>query len=90
MLRTNKAPGEVYMKRLNELSENSRARIVGFEQGDGTYRSKLFSMGLTQGSEIRIRRLAPLGDPIEVEVRGNKASLRKKEAAVILVEEIEQ
>lgn len=78
------------MKHLNELPENSRARIVGFEQGDGNYRSKLFSMGLTQGSEILVRRLAPLGDPVEVEVRGNKASLRKREAAVILVEEVKQ
>jgi ferrous iron transport protein A len=78
------------MKRLNELSENSRARIVGFEQGDGNYRSKLFSMGLTQGSIVTVKRLAPLGDPVEVEVRGNKASLRKKEASVILVEEVEQ
>lgn len=78
------------MKHLNELSENTRARIVGFDQGDGNYRSKLFSMGLTQGSEILVRRLAPLGDPVEVEVRGNKASLRKKEAGVILVEELEK
>jgi ferrous iron transport protein A len=47
-------------------------------------------MGLTQGSIVTVKRLAPLGDPVEVEVRGNKASLRKKEASVILVEEVEQ
>ncbi|MFP4490667.1 MAG: ferrous iron transport protein A [Spirochaetaceae bacterium] len=77
------------MKRLHELQENSRARIAGFEEGSNAYRSKLFSLGLTQGSEIRIRRVAPLGDPVEVEVRGGMASLRKKEAAVIFVEEID-
>jgi ferrous iron transport protein A len=75
------------MKHLHELAENSRARITGFEEGSNSYRSKLFSLGLTQGSEIIVRRVAPLGDPVEVEVRGGMASLRKREAQVILVEE---
>ena len=76
------------MKKLNELTENSRARIVGFEQGSNGYRSKLFALGLTQGSEITVRRVAPLGDPVEIEVRGGMTSLRKREAAVVLVEEV--
>jgi ferrous iron transport protein A len=76
------------MKRLNELAEQSRARIVGFEEGSNGYRSKLYSLGLTQGSEIFVLRVAPLGDPVEVEVRGGKASLRRREAAVIFVEEV--
>lgn len=76
------------MKRLNELKENSRAKIAGFEQGSNAYRSKLYSLGLTQGTEIVVRRVAPLGDPVEVEVRGGMTSLRKKEANVILVEEV--
>jgi ferrous iron transport protein A len=78
------------MKHLNELTAPSRARIVGFAEGSEKYRSKLFSLGLTQGSEITIQRVAPLGDPIEVEVRGGKASLRKGEANSILVEEVPQ
>ncbi len=77
------------MKRLNELAENSRAKIVAFDEGSEKYRSKLYSMGLTQGSEIKVRRVAPLGDPIEVEARGAMSSLRKKEAGVIFVEEVE-
>ncbi|MDY7026899.1 MAG: FeoA family protein [Spirochaetota bacterium] len=77
------------MKHLHELAENSRARITGFEEGSNSYRSKLFSLGLTQGSEIIVRRVAPLGDPVEVEVRGGMASLRKREAQVILVEEVD-
>jgi ferrous iron transport protein A len=77
------------MKRLNELAEQTRARIVGFEKGSNGYRSKLYSMGLTQGSEILVKRVAPLGDPVEIEVRGGMASLRKREAAVIMVEEVE-
>ncbi len=78
------------MKRLNELAAPSRAKIVGFDEGSNGYRAKLYSLGLTQGSEIRIRRIAPLGDPVEVEVRGAMASLRKQEAMVILVEEVEE
>ncbi len=77
------------MKRLHELPEQSRAKIIGFEEGSNAYRSKLYSMGLTQGSEILVKRVAPLGDPVEVEVRGGMASLRKREATVILVEEVE-
>jgi ferrous iron transport protein A len=78
------------MKRLNELTAPSRAKIVGFDEGSNGYRSKLFSLGLTQGSEIRVRRVAPLGDPVEVEVRGAMASLRKQEARVVFVEEVAQ
>jgi len=77
------------MQRLNELAENSRAKIVGFEEGSGVYRSKLYAMGLTQGSTITVRRVAPLGDPVEVTVRGAATSLRRKEAAVIYVEEVQ-
>ncbi|MFW6361840.1 MAG: FeoA family protein [Spirochaetota bacterium] len=77
------------MQRLNELAENSRAKIVGFEEGSGAYRSKLYAMGLTQGSTITVRRVAPLGDPVEVSVRGANASLRRKEAKVIYVEEVQ-
>lgn len=76
------------MKKLSELPRGSRARIIGFEQGSNGYRSKLYSLGLTRGSEIFIRRLAPLGDPVEVEVRGSRMSLRKEEASVILTEEV--
>jgi len=46
-------------------------------------------MGLTQGSTITVRRVAPLGDPVEVTVRGANASLRRKEATVIYVEEVQ-
>ena len=78
------------MQRLNELSEQSRAKIVGFEEGSDGYRSKLYAMGLTQGSTITVRRVAPLGDPVEVEIRGSYASLRKREAKVIYVEEVKE
>jgi len=77
------------MKHLNEIEENTKARIVGFEEGSEKYRSKLFSLGLSRGSELTLRRVAPLGDPVEVEVRGGRASLRKNEARVILVEEVD-
>lgn len=68
------------------MSVGHRGRVIGFEQGNGTYRRKLLAMGLTKGTEFTISRLAPMGDPVEIEVRGYRLSLRKKEAAVLLIE----
>ncbi len=75
-------------KTLAEMSVGNRGRVVGFEPGSKEYRKKLLAMGLTKGTEFIISRFAPLGDPIEIEVRGYSLSLRKKEATVLLVEGI--
>ncbi|NEQ48001.1 MAG: ferrous iron transport protein A [Leptolyngbya sp. SIOISBB] len=61
-------------------------RILGYEPGGRAYRSKLLSMGLTPGTRFTVTRQAPLGDPVEIEVRGFKLSLRKGEAATLQVE----
>ena len=75
-------------KTLAEMSVGNRGRVVGFEPGSKEYRKKLLAMGLTKGTEFIISRFAPMGDPIEIEVRGYSLSLRKKEATVLLVEGI--
>lgn len=62
-----------------------QVRIRGFSLPDGV-RLRLLEMGLTEGAECRVVRYAPLGDPIEVKVRGYFLSLRKEEAAGVLVE----
>jgi ferrous iron transport protein A len=61
-------------------------RVAGFQAGGGTYRRKLLAMGLTPGAMLEVVRIAPLGDPVEVRVRGTSVSLRRDEAAVIELE----
>jgi ferrous iron transport protein A len=55
-------------------------------QGEGAVKRRIMDMGITKGTQIHIRKVAPLGDPIEVNVRGYELSLRKADAEMILVE----
>lgn len=55
-------------------------------EGEGAVRRRMMDMGLTRGTEVFVRKVAPLGDPIEVTVRGYELSLRKADAEHILVE----
>ncbi len=73
------------MKTLRDLGVGKSARIIRLH-GEGAIRRRLLDMGLTKGAEVRIRKLAPLGDPIEVTVRGYELSLRKADAAMVEVE----
>lgn len=73
---------------LKELQVGERARISGFLEKGGAYRSKLLSMGLTPGAEISVTRVAPMGDPIEIKVRGFALSVRKDEAMMLSVEKL--
>lgn len=54
--------------------------------GEGAVKRRIMDMGLTKGTQVYIRKVAPLGDPIEVTVRGYELSLRKADAEMILVE----
>ena len=53
--------------------------------GEGAVKSRLMDMGITKNAEVLVRKVAPLGDPLEVTVRGFELSLRKDEAASVLV-----
>ena len=53
--------------------------------GEGALRQRILDMGLTKGAEVTVSKVAPLGDPLEVTVRGYELSLRRREAACILV-----
>ena len=55
--------------------------------GDGAVKRRIMDMGLTKGTEIYVRKVAPLGDPIEVTVRGYELSIRKADAEMVEVEE---
>ncbi|MFZ3182293.1 MAG: FeoB small GTPase domain-containing protein, partial [Methylocystis silviterrae] len=74
--------------KLGDLNVGERGRVTGFEPGDTAHRQKLLSMGLTPGAEFSIMRVAPLGDPVEVRVRGASLSLRRDEASALLIERV--
>lgn len=69
--------------KLSELNKGDVAEITGYNQGDDKYRQKLLSMGLTKGTEIKLIKIAPLGDPVEIEVRNFNLSLRKEESKIL-------
>lgn len=71
---------------LASLEVGMRGRVTGFDKGSGEYRKKILAMGLIKGTEFTVNRVAPMGDPIEIEVRGYNLSLRKDEAAALTVE----
>lgn len=73
-------------EQLRDLAVGDRGRVTGFGEGSRAYRRKLLSMGLTPGTEFTVTRYAPMGDPIEIRVRGFNLSLRKDEAESLLVE----
>ena len=72
---------------LNDLRPGIKARIIKV-LAKGTVRRKLMDMGMVPGSEIEVVRTAPLGDPIEFRIKGYSLSMRKQEAANIVVETI--
>jgi ferrous iron transport protein A len=71
---------------LKDLVVGDRGQVTGYQEGGRSYRKKLLSMGLTPGAEFSATRVAPLGDPVEIQVRGFRLSLRKDEAAALRVE----
>lgn len=74
------------MATLGELQVGENAKITGFAKGGASYRRKLLAMGLTPGTDLSIVRMAPMGDPVEVRVRGCNISLRREEAATVQVQ----
>jgi Fe2+ transport system protein FeoA len=74
--------------RISELKVGQKARIVTLLAGNKVYRQKLMAMGLTPGTPFTLSRIAPLGDPIEIQIRGVALSLRKEEANILQIEEM--
>ena len=68
------------MKLLSQLEIGERGTVQAVH-GEGAVRRRLFDMGITPGAEIYLRKKAPLGDPIEIALRGYELTLRKAEAA---------
>lgn len=70
------------MTLLSQFSVGEKG-IVAAVRGEGAIRRRLFDMGITPGAEIYLRKKAPLGDPIEISLRGYELTLRKTEAAQV-------
>ncbi len=70
--------------RLTKLPVGKTARVTRIE-GSGAVRQRLLEMGLVRGASVRFVRVAPLGDPIEIQLRGSHLSLRREDADRILV-----
>ncbi|MCS7233801.1 MAG: metal-dependent transcriptional regulator [Synergistetes bacterium] len=75
------------LKSLNELNIGSKARIIKIIAA-GSLKRRLLDMGFIKGEELEVKNVAPLGDPIEILIKGTNVSLRKEEAEKILVEVI--
>ena len=72
------------MKTLKDVKVGETATVARLH-GEGPVKRRIMDMGITKGADIYVRKVAPLGDPIEVTVRGFELSLRKNEAQNVLV-----
>lgn len=77
----------LYM-RITELKKGDKVRLVDFGSTDVQYRRRLLSLGVTCGVELSVIRIAPLGCPVQIEVRGTSLTLRKEEASQLVLERI--
>ncbi len=73
------------MKKLSELQVGSHG-VIKNVLGEGKVRRRMFDMGVTPGAEVYLRKKAPLGDPIEVTIRGYELTLRMIEANLVIME----
>ncbi|MBO5638587.1 MAG: ferrous iron transport protein A [Oscillospiraceae bacterium] len=75
------------MKTLRETKIGETVKVVKLH-GEGAVKRRIMDMGITKGTEIYVRKVAPLGDPVELTVRGYELSLRKADAEMIEVEAV--
>ena len=73
------------MKTLKEAKVGETVTVVKLH-GEGAVKRRIMDMGITRGTEIYVRKVAPLGDPVEITVRGYELSLRKNDAEMVEVE----
>jgi ferrous iron transport protein A len=77
------------MPTLKDVKSGQRVRVVKLN-GQGAMKKRIMDMGITVNTELTVRKVAPLGDPVEITVRGYELSLRKADIESIQVEEIAQ
>lgn len=74
--------------KLKDMKAGDSGKITGYITTDRNYRQKLLQMGLVKGTEFKLVRMAPLGDPVEISIHGSSVTLRKAEADALEVEKI--
>lgn len=74
------------MKELGKIKVGKNVKVLKV-CGQGAIKRRIMDMGITKGAEIFVRKTAPLGDPIEISIRGYELTIRKADANIILVEE---
>ena len=72
-------------KKLNEMKKGEKGKVVKIT-GNGSVFRRMLDLGLVNGCEVEMKGVAPLGDPIEIKIKGYNLSLRKSEAAGVIVE----
>ncbi|MBR6101006.1 MAG: ferrous iron transport protein A [Ruminococcus sp.] len=72
------------MKTLRDIPIGQTAKIVKIH-GEGAVRRRIMDMGMTKGTDVTVRKVAPLGDPVEITVRGYELSIRKADAEMVEV-----
>ena len=75
------------MNNLKEVPVGGKAKVIKIH-GEGAVKRRIMDMGITKGVEVFVRKVAPLGDPIEITVRGYELSIRKADAESIEVEDV--
>ncbi len=74
------------MRTLRDIPIGKSGKVLKVD-GEGALRRRIMDMGITKGTEIYVRKVAPLGDPMELTVRGYELSLRKSDAEMVLMED---
>ena len=73
------------MKTLRQVNIGENVKVIKLH-GEGAVKRRIMDMGITKGSEIYVRKVAPLGDPVEINIRGYELTLRKFDAEMVIVE----
>ncbi|MCT4655476.1 MAG: ferrous iron transport protein A [Cohaesibacter sp.] len=73
---------------LRDLAVGDQGRVTGLDVANCAHREKLMSMGLTRGAHLTVKRVAPLGDPVEIRLRGFALTLRRADAHGIKIEKL--
>ena len=73
------------MKTLRDINIGEKSKVIKIH-GEGKVKRRIMDMGITKGTEIFVRKVAPLGDPVEITVRGYELSLRKDDADILEME----
>lgn len=74
--------------KISDMKLGDVAEIIGYNEGNATYRAKILALGLITGTKIKLVNVAPLGDPVEFSLRGYHLSLRRDEANILQIKKI--